>query len=87
MVLRYGYSKAGFPAGGPPVKKLDCDEILFKQVVKTCFNQRRKTIRNSVRSLFNNNDLREPLLDKRPEQLSVQEFVQLTRFVQANNVA
>lgn len=68
------------------VKQLNCDEALFKKIVKTCFNQRRKTIRNSVRSLFNNNDLREPLLDKRPEQLSVEEFVQLTRFVQANSV-
>jgi 16S rRNA (adenine1518-N6/adenine1519-N6)-dimethyltransferase len=67
------------------VKKLDCDEVLFKTVVKTCFNQRRKTIRNSVRSLFNNNELREPLLDKRPEQLSVAEFVTLTKFVEANS--
>ena len=67
------------------VKKLDCDEVLFKTVVKTCFNQRRKTIRNSIRSLFNNNELREPLLDKRPEQLSVAEFVTLTKFVEANS--
>ncbi|MCC6370282.1 MAG: 16S rRNA (adenine(1518)-N(6)/adenine(1519)-N(6))-dimethyltransferase RsmA [Bacteroidia bacterium] len=66
------------------VKHLDCDEVLFKKIVKTCFNQRRKTIRNSVRTLFNNNDLREPLLDKRPEQLSVAEFVMLTKFVEAN---
>lgn len=64
------------------VKKLDCDEILFKKVVKTSFNQRRKTIRNSIRSLFNNNDIRHPLLDKRPEQLSVAQFVELTQFVE-----
>lgn len=64
------------------VKKLDCDEILFKKVVKTAFNQRRKTIRNSIRALFNNNEIRHPLLDKRPEQLSVAQFVELTRFVQ-----
>lgn len=66
------------------VKKLDCDEILFKQVVKTTFNQRRKTIRNSIRTLFNNNEIRFPLLDKRPEQLSVAQFVELTRFVEEN---
>lgn len=64
------------------VKQLDCDEVLFKQVVKTAFNQRRKTIRNSIRSLFNNNEIRLPLLDKRPEQLSVAQFVELTKFVQ-----
>lgn len=68
------------------VKKLDCDEVLFKKVVKTAFNQRRKTIRNSIRSLFNNNELRYPLLDKRPEQLSVAQFVELTKFVQENGV-
>ncbi|MBX3164902.1 MAG: 16S rRNA (adenine(1518)-N(6)/adenine(1519)-N(6))-dimethyltransferase RsmA [Bacteroidetes bacterium] len=67
------------------VKKLDCDEILFKQVVKTAFNQRRKTIRNSIRSLFNNNEIRFPLLDKRPEQLSVAQFVELTQFVDGNS--
>lgn len=64
------------------VKKLDCDEVLFKKVVKTAFNQRRKTIRNSIRVLFNNNEVRHPLLDKRPEQLSVAQFVELTQFVQ-----
>ncbi|MDI1353643.1 MAG: 16S rRNA (adenine(1518)-N(6)/adenine(1519)-N(6))-dimethyltransferase RsmA [bacterium] len=66
------------------VQKLECDEVLFKKVVKTAFNQRRKTIRNSIRILFNNNDIRYPLLDKRPEQLSVQEFVALTKFVEEN---
>ena len=64
------------------VQKLDCDEVLFKKVVKTTFNQRRKTIRNSVRTLFNNNEIRHPLLDKRPEQLSVAQFVELTKFVE-----
>jgi 16S rRNA (adenine1518-N6/adenine1519-N6)-dimethyltransferase len=50
--------------------------------VKTTFNQRRKQIRNSIRSLFNDNTLRHPLLDKRPEQLSVEQFVELTRLVE-----
>jgi 16S rRNA (adenine1518-N6/adenine1519-N6)-dimethyltransferase len=68
------------------VQKLDCDEVLFKKVVKTTFNQRRKTIRNSVRTLFNNNELRHPLLDKRPEQLSVAQFVELTKFVEEQTV-
>ncbi|MDO9000263.1 MAG: 16S rRNA (adenine(1518)-N(6)/adenine(1519)-N(6))-dimethyltransferase RsmA [Bacteroidota bacterium] len=68
------------------VQKLDCDEVLFKKVVKTTFNQRRKTIRNSVRTLFNNNEIRHPLLDKRPEQLSVAQFVELTKFVEEHSV-
>ena len=65
-------------------KKKESDEVLFKKIVKTTFNQRRKTIRNSVRSLFNNNELRFPLLDKRPEQLSVAQFIELTHFVEEN---
>lgn len=65
------------------VQKLDCDEVLFKKIIKTTFNQRRKTIRNSIRTLFNNNDIRHPLLDKRPEQLSVAQFVELTQFVES----
>lgn len=69
------------------VNQLDCDETLFKKVVKTAFNQRRKTIRNSIRTLFNNNDIRHPLLDKRPEQLSVAQFVELTKFVQENSIS
>lgn len=69
------------------VQNLDCDEVLFKKIVKTTFNQRRKTIRNSVRTLFNNNELRHPLLDKRPEQLSVAQFVELTKFVEEQTVS
>ena len=69
------------------VQKLDCDEVLFKKVIKTAFNQRRKTIRNSIRVLFNNNEIRHPLLDKRPEQLSVAQFVELTKFVEENALA
>jgi 16S rRNA (adenine1518-N6/adenine1519-N6)-dimethyltransferase len=67
------------------VKQLNCDEVLFKKVIKTTFNQRRKTIRNSIRTLFNDNEQRHPLLDKRPEQLSVAQFVELTQFVQASS--
>ena len=69
------------------VQNLDCDEVLFKKIVKTTFNQRRKTIRNSVRTLFNNNELRHPLFYKRPEQLSVAQFVELTKFVEEQTVS
>lgn len=69
------------------VKQLPVDETLFKSVVKTAFNQRRKTIRNSVRTLFNDNSIRHPLLDKRPEQLSVEQFIELTQFIAENSKA
>jgi 16S rRNA (adenine1518-N6/adenine1519-N6)-dimethyltransferase len=61
---------------------LGCDERLFKQVIKTAFNLRRKTIRNSIKSLIGDNKDFE-LLNKRPEQLSVKEFVDLTNYVQS----
>ncbi len=62
---------------------LGCDEALFKQVVKTTFNQRRKTLRNSIKPLLGEKcALTEmPLFNKRPEQLSVQDFVELTNLV------
>lgn len=65
------------------VEKLDCDEVLFKQVVKTCFNQRRKMIRNSIRTL-NPNAADHKYFTRRPEQLSVAEFVELTNWVKEN---
>ena len=64
------------------VKKLDCDEVLFKNVVKTTFNQRRKTIRNSIKPILKETKIEHPFLDKRPEQLSVVQFVELTRAVE-----
>ena len=61
-------------------KSLGCDEALFKRVVKTSFNQRRKTLRNSMKPLlgkeFPHYSL--PIFDKRPEQLSVEDFIELT---------
>ena len=62
---------------------LDCDEKMFKTVVKTAFNQRRKTLRNSLKSLIGNDYAVTslPIFDKRPEQLSVDEFVELTKLV------
>ena len=64
-------------------RDLGCDEKLFKQVVKTTFNQRRKTLRNSIKPLVGKDCAltQAPLFDRRPEQLSVQEFVELTNLV------
>lgn len=66
------------------VSELGCDEKLFKQVVKTGFNQRRKTLRNSLKPLLGNQCelYSDPIFDKRPEQLSVQQFIDLTRRIQ-----
>lgn len=64
------------------VKQLNCNEDLFFKVVKVCFNQRRKTIRNSVKALSGNNHIESAYLEKRPEQLSVQQFVELTQAVE-----
>ncbi len=60
-------------------ESLGCDEILFKKIVKATFNQRRKTIRNSIKAVAGGGILKEsPLLALRPEQLSVEQFVELT---------
>ena len=66
------------------VKSLDCDETLFLRVVKACFNQRRKTLRNSVRSAFDLKREDYPEFGLRPEQLSVEQFVKLTRWIDEN---
>lgn len=76
------------------VSKLNCDERLFKRVVKTTFNQRRKTLRNNIKPLLSDLDIQRlnegkekldhstflsnELFDKRPEQLSVAQFIDLT---------
>ena len=63
---------------------LGCDETLFKNVVKTAFNQRRKQMRNSLMGLVgkDNSILNDPIFTKRPEQLSVDEFISLTQLIQ-----
>ncbi len=74
-----------------------CDEDLLRKVVKTTFNQRRKMMRGSIKPLFNKLDqkyggrtdghadfLAQPLLTRRPEQLSVAEFIELTNQVAAH---
>jgi 16S rRNA (adenine1518-N6/adenine1519-N6)-dimethyltransferase len=60
---------------------LDCDENFLKTVVKMAFNQRRKTMRNSLRALVGKDSafLQNPIFDKRPEQLSIEEFITLTQ--------
>ena len=65
------------------VTSLGCDERLFKSVVKTSFGQRRKTLRNSLRGMF---PAGVPLPDSsllalRPEQLSVEQFIELTNLI------
>ena len=80
------------------VTSLPCQEALFRRVVKTTFNQRRKTLRNNIRPLLTQIDteqtakgiqpkdhtewLAQPLFQKRPEQLSVQDVIQLTLSLQ-----
>lgn len=54
------------------------DEASFFLLVKTAFNQRRKTLRNAVRPLFSGETLRDPLFDRRAEQLTIAEFAGLT---------
>lgn len=67
------------------VERLDCNEVLFKQVVKLSFGTRRKTLRNSLRSYNLPPEVTaQPVFDKRAEQLSVQDFVALTRVVEQN---
>lgn len=65
-------------------KELGCNETLFKQIVKTTFNQRRKTLRNSISSILDKGNplSADPIFNKRPEQLSVQEFIDLTNRVE-----
>lgn len=73
---------------------LGCDEELFRKVVKTTFNQRRKTLRNSIKPLLAELDaggdgqqhaefLAQEVFDKRPEQLSVAQFIELTKSLSA----
>lgn len=66
-------------------ERLDCDEQFWIRIVKTAFNQRRKTLRNSLRKLdtgsFHGWD--DPLFDLRPERLTVDDFIELTRRLQS----
>jgi len=62
------------------VKELPCSEALFITVVKAAFNQRRKMMRNSLSGVCHN--LPPEFAEKRPEQLSVHDFIVLTTWVE-----
>jgi len=62
--------------------EIDCDEKLFRQIVKTSFNQRRKMLRNTMKSFIPDPEiLNEPFFAQRPEVLTVDDFIELTRRV------
>lgn len=71
------------------VTDLGCDPRLFRTIVKTTFGQRRKTIRNSIRSLLPPETTipDNPLMAMRPEQLSVAQFIDLTNLVSSIRTA
>jgi len=63
---------------------LGCDESLFRQIVKAGFNQRRKMLRNTLKPFINNTELADnPIFKQRPESLSVEEFVDITKMIEA----
>ena len=69
-------------------QSLGCSESLFKTVIKTGFNQRRKTLRNSLKGLFGPDyDYSDPIFGKRPEQLGVESFIDLTLRLEALQAA
>ncbi|HLV41450.1 MAG TPA: 16S rRNA (adenine(1518)-N(6)/adenine(1519)-N(6))-dimethyltransferase RsmA [Brumimicrobium sp.] len=64
-------------------KQLPCDEELFKRIVKSTFNQRRKTVRNGLKVILDVQNLPEhPFLKQRAETLSVDDFIELTQLVE-----
>tara|TARA_B100000508_G_scaffold141097_1_gene146946 strand:- start:39464 stop:40246 length:783 start_codon:yes stop_codon:yes gene_type:complete len=67
--------------------ELPVDESLYEKVVKSTFNQRRKTIRNGLKTIVDVKELPDhPFLSKRAEKLSVEDFIELTRFVSEHTV-
>jgi 16S rRNA (adenine1518-N6/adenine1519-N6)-dimethyltransferase len=68
------------------ITDIGCDEALFTKVVKAAFNQRRKTLRNSIRSAFTLKNEDYPDFGLRPEQLSVSDFIRLTNWIESNRV-
>lgn len=61
-------------------KKLECNEELLKKIVKGTFNQRRKKMRNSIQQIVGKDSLllQDPIMDMRPEQISIEDFIELT---------
>jgi 16S rRNA (adenine1518-N6/adenine1519-N6)-dimethyltransferase len=64
-------------------RQLPCNEVMLKKVVKACFNQRRKIIGNSLKSILLNLKLESPMMSLRPEQLSPEQFWELTNLVES----
>jgi len=66
---------------------IDCDEILFKQIIKSAFNQRRKTLRNSLKSFKKIENIKEhSIFDKRAEELDVDDYIFLTNLLSNGNI-
>jgi 16S rRNA (adenine1518-N6/adenine1519-N6)-dimethyltransferase len=69
------------------VYSLPCDEKQFFSVVKTAFNQRRKTLRNSLKTFDMSDHLKEDtIFDQRPEQLSFTDFIEITQKIAADGI-
>jgi 16S rRNA (adenine1518-N6/adenine1519-N6)-dimethyltransferase len=64
--------------------ELGCDEVLFRKVVKTAFNQRRKKLRNAISSFGISDQTLGEYASKRAEELSVKDFVALTQLIAAH---
>jgi 16S rRNA (adenine1518-N6/adenine1519-N6)-dimethyltransferase len=61
---------------------MHCDEVLFKKIVKQAFTQRRKTMRNSLKTMIHEKNISaDPIFDKRPEQLTLSQLEDLTNFI------
>jgi 16S rRNA (adenine1518-N6/adenine1519-N6)-dimethyltransferase len=70
-----------------PGMTLDCNERLFKSVVKQAFNQRRKMLRNSLKSLFPDSELMaDPFFNQRPEDLSLDDYLSLTKQIESTKL-
>ena len=66
---------------------IDCDEILFKHIIKSAFNQRRKTLRNSLKSFKKIENIKEhSIFDKRAEELDVDDYIFLTNLLSNGNI-
>ena len=65
-------------------QELECNEELLKKIVKSTFNQRRKKMRNSIQQIVGKDSplLQDPIMDMRPEQISIEEFIELTTKVE-----
>jgi 16S rRNA (adenine1518-N6/adenine1519-N6)-dimethyltransferase len=69
-------------------QSLGCDEVMFVRVVKQAFNTRRKTLRNALKNLNLAAEISAlPIMDKRAEQLSVEEFIHLTSLIEGSRAA